>query len=130
GAFRGEVETRWLKHEGKDREMQLLKDFGFKDKKQGNMMWVAPRGSIIDGASIPPFLWSFVGTPFVGDYRRATVLHDIACKEQSMSHKLVHRMFFNAMRCDGVGHLRAWVMYKAVQVGGPKWGTDAPRPHD
>ena len=120
--FEGTIQTEWLVHEGPDRIMLLLSDFAFVDD-QGKR-WLSPKGSKVDGASIPPQLWSaIVGTPLVGDYRRASVLHDVACQQKIEPHKAVHRMFYDAMIADGVDELHAQVMYTAVRSFGPKWKT-------
>ena len=119
GHFIGEVNTEWMQHAGDDRRMRLLQDFTFVDDT--GKMWNASLGSIIDGASIPEILWSSEGSPFVGDYRRASVLHDVHCKLRTDPHTTVHRMFYDAMRCDGVGVFRAKKMYAAVRLFGPRW---------
>ena len=54
--FEGEVRTQWLRHRGPDRRMKLLEDFAFVD--DNGVRWEAPAGSVVDGASIPEFLWS------------------------------------------------------------------------
>ncbi len=125
--FIGEVQVEWLHHVGADRRMRLLTDFVFVDDNA--IRWQAPTGSVIDGASIPEAFWRTVGTPFVGDYRRATVLHDVACQQQSRPHTDVHRMFYDAMITDGVPTTLAQQMYTAVRLFGPKWvvaGSVAP----
>ena len=76
--FDGEVETRWLVHGDHDRDMKLLRSFTFVDKN--GRRWTAPRGFDVDGASIPRPLWVTFGSPYVGDYRRASVVHDYFCK--------------------------------------------------
>jgi len=125
-AFQGEVRTQWLTEHAPDRRMRLLEDFAFLDRS--GKRWVARRGEVIDGASIPELLWSqLAGTPFVGDYRRASVLHDVYCQRREEPHRAVHRMFYEAMRADGVDRLRARVMYLAVRTFGPHWG---PAPED
>lgn len=121
GHFTGEVAAKWLQHSGDDRKMRLLEDFTYIDP-EGNE-WRAAKGNIINGASIPSSLWSAVGPPFVGDYRRASVVHDVACDERTSAHEDVHLMFYNAMRADGVSWTKANVMYQAVKRFGPKWGT-------
>lgn len=124
--FEGEVRTEWLHHEGADRKMKLLEEFAFVD--DNGVRWVAPVGSVVDGASIPEILWNAAtGTPFVGDYRRATVLHDVACQERTRTSADVHRMFFDAMITDGVAYLRATKMYTAVRLFGPHWLLQTPR---
>src|SRR5262249_47392881 len=80
GQFSGEPETLWLTQEGTDdRQMRILQDFSFKDPS--SKKWPAPVGSVIDGASIPRALWTLVGSPYTGDYRRASIVHDVACDE-------------------------------------------------
>jgi hypothetical protein len=119
--FIGEVDTRWI-HDGVDRNMLLLRDFAFVDSR--GKRWDAKKGRIINGASIPEKLWSYViGTPYIGKYRRATVIHDTACEDMIESHEEVHRMFYEAMLCDGMLEERALVMYMMVRLFGPKWGV-------
>ena len=119
GTFQGDVVAQWLTHGGDDRDMKLLQAFAFIDPS--GKRWVAPKGSIVNGASIPSVLWSTVGPPFVGDYRRATVIHDVACVEKTEPHERVHLAFYYGMRADGVGWLKANTMYQAVKQFGPKW---------
>lgn len=124
--FEGEVRTEWLLHDDEDRRMQLLGDFRFVD--DDGKVWLAPQDHVIDGASIPEFLWTLEGSPFVGDYRRATVLHDVYCDTKSEPHRAVHRMFYEAMRADGVGAFKASKMYTAVRLFGPSWPFPPPPP--
>lgn len=105
GRFVGEVITKWLTHQGDDSEMELLEDFTFIDPDR--FEWKAPQGSKVNGASIPSVLWSLIGSPFVGDYRRASVVHDVACDNRKQPHEAVHLMFYYAMRADGVGWVKA-----------------------
>jgi hypothetical protein len=121
GKFKGDVVARWLTHDGDDRDMELQKDFSYTDPD--GVVWMAPKGSVVNGASIPGALWATVGSPFVGDYRRASVIHDVACGQRRQPHEAVHLMFYSAMRADGVSWSRANVMYQAVKQFGPKWGT-------
>lgn len=126
--FIGDVEARWLKD---GRKMRLLKEVVFIDSKDRE--WKAPEGSVIDGASIPRELWSMMGSPFVGRYRRASVIHDVGCDERTQPHELVHYMFYEAMLCDGVAKSKAKLMYVAVRDLGPKWdenGNDLPDDDD
>ncbi|EGV17774.1 S41 family peptidase [Thiocapsa marina] len=123
GTFEGEVVVQWLTHGGDDRDMKLLEAFAFIDPN--GKRWVAPEGSVVNGASIPSALWATVGPPFVGDYRRATVIHDVGCDEKTATHEEVHRTFYFAMRADGVGWLKATTMYQAVKQFGPKWDLNS-----
>jgi C-terminal processing protease CtpA/Prc len=122
GTFEGDVVVQWLTHSGDDRDMKLLQNFAF--TAPDGKRWLAPEGSVVNGASIPSALWSVVGPPFVGDYRRATVIHDVACDEKTEPHDRVHLAFYFAMRADGVAWLKANTMYQAVKQFGPKWSVD------
>ena len=73
------------------------------------------------------------GSPFVGKYRRASVIHDVACVERTQPHKLVHYAFYEAMLCDRVPTSKAKLMYVTVRDLGPKWdenGKDLPPDDD
>jgi hypothetical protein len=127
--FEGDVRTLWLVEgevgdDGPDRRMQLLEDFAFVDPN--GVRWLAPGGSRIDGASIPRALWSIAGDPFSGTYRRASVLHDVACDARTQPSKVVHRMFYDAMVADGTSESQAVEFYTAVRLFGPHWDDPAP----
>jgi hypothetical protein len=116
GYFSGPVETRW---ESDGVTMVLLNELRYTDP-YGDV-WVAPAGSRVNGASIPRAFWSLIGGPFDGKYRKASVLHDVAYEKQSRSWEDVDRMFYNAMRCAGVGALTAKTMYYALRRHGRHW---------
>lgn len=116
GSFVGQVETRW-KEDG--RRMELLSEFRYIDP--AGLEWDAPKGWVIDGASIPAIAWSIVGGPYEGRYRPASVIHDVACDRKKRPWENVHLAFYQAMRAAGVGSRRAKVMYAAVYFFGPRW---------
>lgn len=118
GEFIGEVRTRWLIGEDGDRDMELMRTFKFKDSD--GKVWTAPRGTIINGASIPAALWTF-GPPYIGGYRFASVVHDHYCVTQTETWQATHFMFYEACRAGGVGLLKSKAMYAAVYIGGPRW---------
>lgn len=62
-----------------------------------------------------------MGGPFEGQYRNASVVHDVACVKKSEKWEDVHRMFYYAMRAGGVSETRAALMYAAVYKFGPRW---------
>ncbi len=120
--FEGNVDARWLIDPGTDRTMQLLADFAFLDST--NFKWEAKAGDKIDGASIPEAIWSeIVGTPFIGDYRRASIVHDVACEKHIKTSRDAQRMFYEAMLVDGTSPARALMFYTAVRLFGPHWET-------
>ncbi len=121
GQFIGEVITKWLVEDGDDRLMEVLNDFTYEDP--ATKRWTTPAGWKVDGASIPRALWTIVGSPFTGDYRRASVVHDHYCDVRTEPSDAVHLMFYNACRAAGVGLIEANTLYYGVLAGGPSWRT-------
>jgi hypothetical protein len=76
---------------------------------------------VTDGASIPWPLWSVVGGPFEGPYRRAAIIHDFYCDRKYRAWERVHRVFYDAMITGGVSVNKAKLMYYAVWRFGPRW---------
>lgn len=105
------------------RKAKLLETLSFIDPK--GKKWIAPKGHIIDGASIPVPFQPIVGTPYGGKYVMASVIHDVACDEKKLPWKEVHKVFHFAMLASGVSKEKANLMYQAVYLGGPRWGKDA-----
>ncbi|MEN3370161.1 MAG: hypothetical protein V7609_2304 [Verrucomicrobiota bacterium] len=99
--------------------MTLLNELRYTDPK--GIVWIAPAGSRIDGASIPRALWSFMGGPFEGKYRNGSVLHDVGYDQKNRPAAEVDRMFYNAMRCSGVSALEAKTMYYSLLRFGRHW---------
>lgn len=116
GRFEGEVVASW---DDNGRHMTLREGFAYVDPQ--NRRWVAPAGTVVDGASIPRGFWTVIGGPFEGRYRNASVVHDIGCDEMRESWEDVHRMFYDACRCGGVDETQAKMMYYAVYHFGPRW---------
>src|SRR5689334_9464801 len=59
GYYSGYPETRW---DPDGRSMTLLNELRYTDPQ--GLVWLAPAGSKVDGASIPRSLWSLMGGPF------------------------------------------------------------------
>lgn len=116
GYYSGQVEARW---ENDGRTMTLLSELRYTDPS--GVVWTAPAGSVVDGASIPRALWSLMGGPFEGKYRNASVLHDVVYDEHTRPWQQCDRMFYNAMRCSGVGAVEAKTMYYALYRHGRHW---------
>lgn len=115
GQFSGNPKTEWLAQPPSDRDMKLLEDFWYDDPK--NRRWLAPRGSIINGASIPQALWSTVGSPYTDNYRRASIVHDVACNNQTINRGEADEMFYYACLAGGCSFLQAKILYAGVRVG-------------
>lgn len=119
GSYSGlPVEARW---EEDGRRMTLLKELRYTDPAA--VVWSAPAGARVDGASIPRPLWSLAGGPFEGKYRNASVLHDVAYQEKTRPWQEVDRMFYHAMRASGVNEAKAKTFYYAVYRFAPHWPT-------
>src|SRR5262245_40378140 len=124
GKFQGEVIAKWSRDPPLEaRIMFLMADFSYSEPTRPPTVWPAAKGRCVDGASIPEFLWSLIGSPFTGNYRRASVVHDIACQDKPLTSDRAHYMFYRAMRCDGTTDRLAKIMYLAVRTFGPQWGV-------
>ena len=119
----GVVDARWLDD---GRKMKLLANYVYTDPNA--VEWLAAKEWVVDGASIPMFAWSFIGGPFEGKYRKASVSHDVACDQKSRPWRVAHRMFYDHMLCSGVSKIKAQVMYWAVFNCGPRWGDATAHP--
>jgi len=116
GSFSGNPKTEWLEDTNQpDRDMSLLEKFSFTDPD--GRIWPAPKGHVVNGASIPQPLWSIVGSPYTDDYRRASVVHDVACNTSGVKRKEADVMFFHACRAGGCGPVQARVLYAGVRIG-------------
>jgi len=116
GKYTGEVKTKWLKDGLK---MEILRDFSFTGPD--GRVWNAPKGSIIDGASIPKVAWSLIGGPYSGIYRDASVIHDIACQNKNRPAEEVHKTFYYALKKSNVDEYTAQIFYFAVIKKNPRW---------
>lgn len=116
-SFSGDFEFAWLDTpDGNHRDMLVLKTIIFTDAS--GKSWRVPPKSVIDGASIPRLLWTFAGSPFVGRYRRASVVHDHFCDLRTELQSKVHLMFKEAMLADGASWWEANSKYAAVEFAG------------
>jgi hypothetical protein len=116
GYYNGEPVTKWNPD---GRTMTLLTELRYTDPQ--GVVWIAPIGSVVDGASIPRYLWSVMGGPFEGKYRNASVLHDVAYGQHKRPWQDCDRMFYNAMRCSGVSAVEAKTMFYALYRFGHHW---------
>jgi hypothetical protein len=119
GEFSGDPRTLWVTEgDEPDRTMRLLEDFWFIDPQQKE--WRTRAIYPIDGASIPRALWTVVGSPYTGDYRRASIVHDKACDDAQgnpAARRAADRMFFHACRAGGCSISAATLLYIGVRIG-------------
>src|SRR5688572_27564412 len=98
---------------------KIENDFRFKDPN--GVEWRAPKGTTVDGASIPQGFWSLIGGPFEGTYINASVIHDHYCNTRERTAHDTHRNFFYGMRAAGVPEWKATLMHWVVATFGPSW---------
>lgn len=119
GEFSGEPQALWLTEDGtEDRKMRLIEDFWFRDPR--GKKWGAHKGDEVDGASIPRALWTLLGSPYTGDYRRASIVHDRACVTAGSNpakRRAADRMFYYACRAGGCSIWQATLLYIGVRIG-------------
>ena len=122
GRFEGELKVKLLENGA----IQLLEPYAYVDPY--GKKWVAPKGTVSDGASIPQWAWSFVGGPLDGNYRDAAVIHDVGCVDKNQRWDVVHRIFYYAMLAKRTQEWKAKVMYAAVYHFGPRWTIPGQEP--
>jgi len=126
-AFSGDPRTLWIASPlDDDRKMELIDEFWFDDRS--GHRWTTPAGYRVDGASIPRALWTLIGSPYTGQYRRASIVHDKAC-DDAVGHpdqrRAADRMFYEACRAGGCSKSEAAILYAGVRIGGT-WSQIAP----
>lgn len=108
GRFHGRVVTIWLDSKGEDRRMKLHPDTDLVFERGSGEVVVAFPGLEFDGASIPVWAWPLIGSPFTGKYRKAAVIHDQMCHDQTRPAKEAHWIFREMLRRSAlVGSARA-----------------------
>ena len=126
--FSGNLITEWECH----RNMVVKEQFSYTDPSGHE--WVVPAGAVANGATIPRPLWSAIGSPFVGAYRRASVVHDYFVGEgdnpdvDAPARKKADRMFYQACRSDGCSRKFATMLYIGVRTG--SWMSKLPKPFE
>jgi len=81
-------------------------------------------GFDFDGATIPSWLWSIIGSPIGELYSRGACLHDALYASQGLKRAACDDLFYKAIRADGTGFIRAKLMYRAVRLAGSRVYAD------
>lgn len=115
GLFSGNPKTEWLSERGDDRDMRIIEPFWYIDP--AGRRWDVPAGTIINGASIPRTLWSSVGSPYTGDYRRAAVVHDAVVGREGVLRPEADTMFYYACLAGGCSLIQGKLLYAGVRLG-------------
>ncbi|MBE1207695.1 DUF1353 domain-containing protein [Aminobacter carboxidus] len=102
---------------------RLSRDFVYRDPS--GLVWTAPAGEVVDGASIPKPFRVLVGYPFSGKYLNAAIIHDYYCCAKNREYHTTHHAFWLGMRAAGVEQDVADTMWAAVRMFGPDiWSVD------
>lgn len=113
--------------DGSEYEFKLLSQFVFRwqgTKEQPARDLVVPAEFCTDFASIPRPLQGFLDA--VNDVAPAAVVHDFLYTSQMFeSRAMADQIFFDALRANGVGWMRARTLWAGVRLGGwIKWGKN------
>jgi hypothetical protein len=114
-----------------DKNLKELVDEKLTFIDSNNVEWVAPKGTLTDGASVPRYaLWVTDGR-YHENFLKAAVVHDAYCQGvnetrcpdqyHSKPWQEVHRMFYDACIACGTLPMKAKIMYFAVWAFGPTW---------
>ena len=117
--FSGKVVVEFLDEVEFAQKLRLLEDFAFTDA--GGKVWLARKGSILDGESVPRELYSLGGLPFPAEYRKAAVVHDYFCRVRTEPWRRVHRTLYHASVVEGVSETQAKALYAVAYAGGWRW---------
>ena len=117
--FVGRVVVEWLDDDPFIARMRLVEDFAFRDP--AGRQWVAQKGQVLDGRSIPLLFRDLIGPPFAGEYRKSAVVYESQAHRMQESWRAVQRLFYHAIRAEGIPDADAKLMYMALHAGGPRW---------
>lgn len=114
---------------GEDLKELVGEDLIFTDKN--GVKWVAPKGTLTDGASVPRLALPITNGRFAKEFLKASIIHDAYSQTENATRtpgqyrkepwESVHRMFYEAMIAGGTTETTALIMYAAVLLGGPRW---------
>lgn len=116
----GEPAVHWAACRNGTRDMILDRPVLYVDPQGGR--WHVPAGFRCNGLSVPRFLWRLVH-PYEPLTRDASVVHDWICTRPWISWARGARVFYQAMRANGVSSRSALIRYLAVLIVGGlfKW---------
>jgi hypothetical protein len=84
-----------------------------------NLQIIVPAGYVHDLASVPRWAWRIV-RPDHPTARRPAVVHDYIYTDLTryLTKKQADNIFYEALLEEGTSKFLAWIMYKAVSIGG------------
>ena len=117
--FSGKVVLELLDEVQFVHKLRLLEDFAFTDAS--GKVWLARKGGILDGESVPRELYASGDLPYLAEYRKSAVLHDYFCRARTEPWRQVHRALYDASVVEGVSEGQARALYAVVYAGGWRW---------
>lgn len=117
-AYTMKFSDQWLSLSWKDGEVTLLKPL---ELIMGDHSIIIPDGESFDGASIPRFAWSLVGSPLSDENLRPGIVHDWLYRYAIYQRKKCDDIFYELLRMEGKSFFGAKVMYLAVRCFGWKY---------
>lgn len=97
-------------------KLLLLENFSFTSKN--GTVYIAKKGFVFDGASIPRYFWVLIGHPFSSKYVRSALIHDLLYGSKALSREDADSLFKEMLEVDRVSSWKVPVMYRAVRVSG------------
>jgi hypothetical protein len=88
------------------------------------LRWSVPAGFITDGASVPAIFWPLVSNPMAPSSLRPAICHDYLYQRKGLgvlTRAMADRVFYAGLLAEGCAKPRAWAMYVAVRLFGPRW---------
>ena len=76
-----------------------------------------PAGYDYDGASIPRFLWRFIGAKESIEFKVAALVHDVLCENHNYvdnNRYFADKVFERLLYVSGVNAVKRWAMFHAV----------------
>lgn len=104
-------------------EFILVADFNYIDAS--GFVWRIPSGTVVAGAALPKSVWSVIGGPWSGKYRKASILLEYLAETRITTSERTYELYLEAMLNSGVEKNTALFLYYAARTGGPVWREDA-----
>ena len=99
-------------------EREMFKLVGDYAVYHGERFIVIPRGFMFDGASIPPFAWQIISTPFHPRMIAPSLVHDWDYYTHEVSREHADKILFDFLAVNGVSRFKQKAMWAAVRVAG------------
>ncbi len=79
-----------------------------------SIVLIIPKDFIFNGASIPRFMWRFIGHPYQSKFIIPSLVHDFCYTRKCTTKNFADKVFYHALLYYKVSKWRAWCMWKAV----------------